>query len=90
MPYLIVESDYDPPLGDDELMRMSQALVPCLEVRGIRKLRSWVAEDRRRVICEFHATDTESVRQAYHSAQVAFARVWRATLLEECGVPDDG
>jgi hypothetical protein len=90
MPYLIVESEYDPPVSDKELMSMSEALMPCLDVRGIRRLRSWVAEDRRRVVCEFHAADTESVRHAYHTAQVAFVRVWRATLLEECGVPDEG
>jgi hypothetical protein len=90
MPYLIVESEYDPPVSDDALVNMSESLRPCIDMRGIRKLRSWIAEDRRRVICEFHAADTESVRQAYRSAEVAFARVWRATLVEEGDFPDEG
>ena len=82
MPYFIVEYDHDPPLTDDALVAMSTSLEPCLEVRGIRKLRSWISHDRRRGICEYHAADAGSLRDAYHSATVRFARVWSGTLFE--------
>lgn len=80
MPYLIVEYDYDPPLTDEELDRVSAALNPCLAVRGIRRLRTYLSTDRRRAFCEFEGPDAESVREAYHSAKVKYARVWTADL----------
>ena len=80
MPYLIVEYDYDPPLTDEELNRSSAALKPCLDVRGIRRLRTFLSTDRRRGFCEFVAPDAETVREAYRSAKVKFDRVWAADL----------
>jgi 2-C-methyl-D-erythritol 4-phosphate cytidylyltransferase len=82
MPYLVVEYIHDPPLTDEALSVVSDALRPCLEVRNIRRLRSWVSEDRRRGICEFEAPDTQSLRDAYHSAKVRFERVWAGKLFE--------
>ena len=90
MPYLIVEYDHDPPITDDALVSASEALLPCLEVRGVRKLRSWVSNDRRRGVCEYHAADAEAVREAYRSAGVRFLRVWNATLFEPGEFPDAG
>ena len=82
MPYLIVEYAFDPPLTDDNLRTAFDALKPCLEVRGIRRLRSWLAEDRRRMICEYQAADAQTVREAYQSAKVAYAKIWPGQLFE--------
>ena len=90
MPYLIVEYEYDPPITDERLIGAADSLAPCLEVRGITKLRSWVSSDRRRGVCEYRAADAESVREAYRSAAVGYARVWSATLFEPGEFPDDG
>jgi hypothetical protein len=80
MPYLIVEYQYDPPLTDEVLNEISAALNPCLDVRGIRRLRTFLSTDRRRGFCEFVAADAESLREAYHSAHVKFERVYTADL----------
>lgn len=80
MPYLIVEYTYDPPLTDEALDVASAALAPCLEMRGIRRLRTWLSTDRRRGFCEFEAADAETVREAYRLARVTFDRVWPADL----------
>ena len=90
MPYLLVDYIFDPPITDDELVAGSEALAPCLEVRGIRKLRSWVADSRTRGVCEYHAADAESLREAYRSANVKYATVWSATLFEPGELPDAG
>jgi hypothetical protein len=90
MPFLIVEYDHDPPLTDEALAVASAALSPCLGVRGIQRLRSWISHDRRRAICEFYAPDAESVREAYRSANVNYARLWSGTLFDPGELPDDG
>jgi hypothetical protein len=90
MPYLIVEYDHDPPLTDDALLEASLALAPCLEIRGITRLRSWLSQDRRRGVCEFRAADAESLREAYRSAAVGYARIWSGTLFEPGELPDRG
>ncbi|HVR02364.1 MAG TPA: nickel-binding protein [Polyangia bacterium] len=80
MPYLLVEYDHDPPITLEALTDGVRRLEPCLAVRGIRKLRSWVSTDRRWGICEYEAADAESVREAYRSADVKFLRVRSADL----------
>ena len=90
MPYLIVEYEYDPPITDERLISAAEALGPCLEVRGITKLRSWVSNDRRRSICEYRAADAESLREAYRVAAIGYARIWSATLMEPGDFPDAG
>ena len=90
MPYLIVEYDFDPPVTDDQLVAASSALEGCLGVRGIKRLRSWVSNDRKRGVCEYHAANAEVVREAYRVANVKFARVWTGTLFAPGELPDEG
>jgi hypothetical protein len=88
MPYLIVEYDHNPPVTDEELVAASAALEPCMQVRGIKRLRSWTSVDRTKGCCEYYAPDTESLREAYHTARIRFARVWPAMLFEGETPPD--
>jgi hypothetical protein len=88
MPYLLVEYEHDPPISDEQLMSASAALTPCLKVRQIRRLRSWVSNDRTQGVCEYYAPDAESLRDAYHTAKVRFKRVWPAMLFEGEPPPD--
>ena len=78
MGYLIVEQTFDPPLTDEEHNRMGSRLDDCLASHGARWMRSYLSNDRRRMVCEFEAADAESVRQSYRSAGVTFDRVWVA------------
>jgi hypothetical protein len=80
MPYLLVEYEHDPPITNEELADVGQRLTPCLEVRGIKHMRTWKSSDRRWGVCEYEAADAESLREAYRSAQVTFLRVRTADL----------
>lgn len=88
MPYLIVEYDHDPPVTDAQLVAASTALEPCLQVRNIKRLRSWISTDRKKGCCEYYAPDTETLREAYRMAAVKFSRVWPAMLFEGEAPPD--
>lgn len=88
MPYLIVEYEHEPPVTDEQLVASSAALEPCLQGRNIKRLRSWVSMDRKRGCCEYYAPDTETLREAYRTAQVKFSRVWPAMLFEGETPPD--
>jgi hypothetical protein len=82
MPYFIVEYEYDPPATDQAMSAAFESLKPCLEVRGVRRLRSWFADDMTRGFCEYEAADTQSLRDAYRQASVGYRRVWSARLIE--------
>jgi hypothetical protein len=78
MAFLILETDFDPPLSQDAHNQDARTLDPCLEAGGVTWLRSWLSSDRKRMICEFEAADADAVRTAFRSAGVRFTRVWTA------------
>lgn len=80
MAHLIIEQGFETPLTDEEHGALGQRLDKCLEANGARWMRSYLSTDRRRMVCEFEASDAEAVRQSYRSAGVAFERVWTAEL----------
>lgn len=82
MKHFIVEYAFDPPLSEESYGAAFQALKPCLEMRGVTRLRSWLADDRTRAICEYEAVDTQTLRDAYHQANVPFARIWSGRIFE--------
>jgi hypothetical protein len=88
MPYLIVEYDHQPPISLEQQAANSAALSSCLQVRNIKHLRSWLSMDGTKGCCEFFAPDSETLREAYHTAKVGFARVWPALLFEGEAPPD--
>jgi len=82
MPYVIVEYDFDPPITDEGLERMTSALAACASARQLRRLRTVIAADGKRGFCEFEAPDAETVRETFRSAKVSFRSVWSARLLD--------
>lgn len=81
MAILIVETNYETPLTDEEHARLGQRLDPCLETHGAHWVRTYLSADRRRTVCEFEAPDAEAVRDSYRMATVGFDRVWTAGWL---------
>ncbi len=81
MAILIVEQTFEVPLTDEEHDRAANRLDPCLEQHGARWMRSYLAADRLRMVCEFEAPDAEAVRASYRSAGCKFGRVWTAGWL---------
>jgi hypothetical protein len=78
MAHIVLEQSFEQPISDDTYQDFAARLDPCLEVRNGAWLRSYVALDRRRMVCEFEAPDAESVREALRAAGVPFDRVWTA------------
>jgi hypothetical protein len=82
MTRFIVERSFEPPLTRDELSEVERRMAPCLELYGVRWLRSFWSEDRRRMVCEYEAADAASVRSVQHEAGAGFERIWPADVLE--------
>jgi hypothetical protein len=80
MARVVMEQTFEEPLSDEEQARFAKRLDECLEMRNGAWARSYLATDRRRMICEFEAPDAESVRQALRSSGLSFDRVWAADV----------
>jgi hypothetical protein len=79
---VILERSFDPPLTDERFSEITGRLSPCLDRSGIQWIRSHLSGDRRRLICQFQASDAGSVRDALRQARLDFERVWSGELLE--------
>jgi hypothetical protein len=86
MSHLVVEQTFETPLTDEEHDRTGKRLDPCLEAHGATWVRSYLSTDRRRMMCEFEAVDSEAVRASYRSAGLAFDRVWSADVYARADV----
>ena len=82
---LILETEFESPLTEEEHDAMGQRADPCLLAHQVRWIRSLVSADRKRMVCEFEAADAESVRTAFRSAKVAYTKIWVAEVFEPGG-----
>jgi ubiquinone/menaquinone biosynthesis C-methylase UbiE len=80
MARVMVEHVFDEPFTDERYSASAKKLDPCLEVRSGTWRRSSLSLDRLRMVCEFEAPDAEAVREALHSADVPYERVWTASV----------
>ena len=81
MAHIIVETNYPKPPTDSELQSDGAKLIPCIEERHCKWLRSYLSVDRKRRICHFEAPDAESVREAFRSAGLPVGECWKAGAL---------
>ncbi len=88
MARVVLEQSFDQPMTDEQLADFAKRLDPCLDIRDGAWARSYLAGDRRRMICEFEAPDADSVREALRSANVPFDRVWSATVFDAAEFPE--
>jgi Protein of unknown function (DUF4242) len=82
MSRIIVERSFQKPFTRDDFDVVSQRVGACLDLYGVRWIRSHVSNDGLRMICEYEAADAQSVRDVQNAAQASFERVWRAELIE--------
>jgi hypothetical protein len=75
MARIIVNRSFNPPEEFDSTLH------PCLADRGVIWIRSFVASDNSRHICELEAPYAELVRDGCRQAGLAFDQIWRA---EDC------
>ena len=67
---------FDEPVALEELESIDASASVCLQNHRVRFLRTFVAADRRRVVCLCRAADAESVRLALRDASRPVERVW--------------
>jgi ubiquinone/menaquinone biosynthesis C-methylase UbiE len=80
MARVMSEQVFGEPVTDEQMAAIAKRLDPCLEVRDGMWRRSSVSVDRLRMVCEFEAPDSESVRQAFRMSDTAYERVWTANV----------
>src|SRR5262245_44530172 len=88
MARIVMEQIFEKPMSDEELSTYAKRLDPCLDIRNGTWARSYLAADRKRMVCEFEAPDAESVREALRSADVPFDRVWAANVFDAVDYPE--
>ncbi len=88
MARVIMEQVFEQPMSDEQLSEFAKRLDPCLDIRDGTWARTYLANDRRRMFCEFEAPDAESVRDALHSAGITFERVWSAQVFDATEYPE--
>jgi hypothetical protein len=81
MAHVIVERSYESPVTDEQLEEAMARMGPCLQRYGVRWIRSFLSNDRRRDICEYEASDAEAVRMAHRAAHLPYLRVWTAAMM---------
>jgi hypothetical protein len=80
MERVIMEQTFETPITDEQMSKISKRMDECLELRNGAWARSYVARDRKRMVCEFFAPDAESVREALRSGAIPFDRVWSSEV----------
>ena len=88
MARIVMEQTFPAPMSDDELSAFAKRLDACLDLRNGTWARSYLAVDRKRLVCEFEAPDAESVRDALRSANLPFDRVWSASVFDAADYPE--
>jgi hypothetical protein len=83
MTRIIVERTFEAPLTVDELRAVETRMAPCLDLYGVRWIRSRLSSDRKRMICEYEAADVASVRNVQQESQASFDRMWAAEVMGE-------
>lgn len=81
MPVIIVERTFETPPSDADLAPVREKMAQCLEIYGVTWKQSVFSNDRRRMVCEYEAADTESVRKVQREAGAVFDRVWTGDLI---------
>ncbi|PSB03161.1 DUF4242 domain-containing protein [Merismopedia glauca] len=90
MTRVLVEKIFDPPISEEKWNQDIEQAIPCHNAHDVRWIRSMMSRDRSRVICEFEASDAETVRRSFRKVGLPFARVWVVDVLEPVVVDDQG
>jgi len=66
--------------GRDQEQPDSPRIDSCLDLHGIRRERSYLARDGKRILCHFRAPDAESLRMALHVAGIDYDALWAGAV----------
>jgi hypothetical protein len=79
---IVVERSFDAPHTEADMMLVKERMQPCLEAYQVRWKRTVVSTDRKRILCEYEAADTETVRRIQHEAGARFDAIWVGEVIE--------
>ena len=79
---VLVEKIFEPPITQEKWNHDLEIGIPCHRAHNVHWIRSMMARDRTKVICEFEAPDAETVRKSFRKAGLPFARIWTIDILE--------
>lgn len=79
---IVVERSFDAPHTEADMMLVKGRMQPCLAAYQVSWKRTVVSADRKRVLCEYEAADTETVRRIQHEAGAQFDRIWIGEVIE--------
>ena len=82
MPRIIVERSFAEPVTEEAVGAMMARQGPCFSIYNVKWIRSNLATDRKRSVCEYDAADAESVRSVQRASDSPFDRVWTADVFE--------
>ena len=75
---VIVERSFETPADIDALQAREDAGRWCLDLHRVRFRHSYLALDRKRMLCLYHAPDAESVRIAQRQIDMPVDDIWSA------------
>lgn len=75
---VLVERGFETAVDIDALQAREDAGRSCLDLHRVHFYHSYLALDRKRMLCLYHAPDAESVRIAQRQIDIPVDRVWSA------------
>ena len=77
---VLVSRRFEEPVAFEEVQAAEQAGASCLLTHRVKRVRTYLSADRRRMISLYQAPDAESVRLALQAASISVERVWAFRL----------
>jgi hypothetical protein len=81
VPVIIVERTFETPPSDADLKALGEKQAQCIAIYGVTYKHSMLSNDYRRMICQYEAADTESVRKVQRETGAPFDRIWAGTIV---------
>ena len=82
MARIVVERSFETPQSDADMKTVADQERPCLAAYEVAWKRSLISADRKRMVCEYEASDAETLRRIQREAGAQFDRVWVGDVIE--------
>lgn len=78
---VMVERNFPEPVNFDDIAAIEEKGAWCLDAHNVKFIRSFFSNDRKRMLCLYHAPDAESVKQSQIKAEMPFDEIWACQRL---------
>ncbi|HEX6703456.1 MAG TPA: nickel-binding protein [Albitalea sp.] len=82
MARIVVERNFETPQSDADMKAVADRERPCLAAYQVTWKRSLISADHKRMVCEYEASDAETLRRIQREAGAQFDRVWVGEVIE--------